>query len=208
MVPVSPSVNARMQEKREHILECALELFAERGYVNTPVKDIVDRSGYGTGTFYKYFSNKEDVLKTMLSEFLEQIIAGVNEYFKQESDLYMRFVGAKMVMLDVFIQNEKLSEIYSRVVGVSSGEIDGCLSDFESRFLQFTGKNISYGIKKGVFREVPVEPIANAVLAVIKHAVCQWIVLKKISTEEMVEMVRSILESLALSLRSEGMKSE
>lgn len=54
-----------------------------------------------------------------------------------------------------------------------------------------------------MFREVPAEPIANAVLAVIKHAVCQWIVLKKISTEEMIEMVRTILESLAVSLRNE-----
>ncbi|MDH7479633.1 MAG: TetR/AcrR family transcriptional regulator [Syntrophomonadaceae bacterium] len=199
MGPVSPQVSARMQEKRRRILECAFELYAEKGYVNTPVKEIIDKSGFGTGTFYKYFSSKEDVLKTLLSDFLDQIITSVNEYFKTESDLYLRFVGAKLVILDVFIKHEKLSEIYSRVAGISDG-IDACLKEFDDKFVRFTAKNIRYGIKQGVFRDLPVEPIANTVLAVIKHAVYRWIVLKDISKEEMIDMVKSILEFLAAGL--------
>lgn len=200
MVPISPNVSARMQEKRRKILECALELFAEQGYDNTPVKDIIDKSGFGTGTFYKYFNNREDVLQTLLSEFLDQIIDCVNEYFAREKDLYLRFVGAKLVILEVFIQNQKMAGIYSRVTGISSESIRECIKEFEERFIQFTSKNIQFGIKQGVFREVPAVPLAHSVLAVIKHMIFKWTVLKDISTEEMLNMTTIILEIMAVSL--------
>ena len=81
-----------MMEKREKILESAQVLFAEKGYVNTPVREIIDLSGYGTGTFYKYFNNKEEVLKVLLQDFLDQIISAVREFFNREKDLYVRFI--------------------------------------------------------------------------------------------------------------------
>ena len=188
-----------MQEKKEKILECALDLFAEKGYVNTPVRDVIDMSGYGTGTFYKYFNNKEELLKTLLTDFLEQIIDSVNNYFKEEDDLYLRFIETKRVMLNVFIQNEKLSEIFSRAPGISD-VIDECLNDFDNKFLQFTSKNIQFGIDKGIFRDLPILPIVSATLAMIKYAVFKWIVSKDITEEEMIDMVISFHQSLAIGL--------
>lgn len=188
-----------MQEKKDRILECALDLFVEKGYVNTPVRDIIDMSGYGTGTFYKYFNNKEDLLKTLLTDFLEQIIESVNNYFKEEDDLYLRFIETKRVMLNVFIQNKKLTEIFSRAPGISD-VIDECLNEFDNKFLQFTSKNIQYGIDKGIFRDLPILPIVSATLAIIKYAIFKWVVSKDITEEEMIDMVISFHQSLAIGL--------
>jgi len=192
-------VNVKMQEKRDKILECALDLFVEKGYVNTPVRDIIDMSGYGTGTFYKYFNNKEDLLKTLLTDFLEQIIDSVNNYFKEEDNLYLRFIETKRVMLNVFIENNKLSEIFSRAPGISDA-IDECLNEFDNKFLQFTSKNIQFGIDQGIFRDLPVLPMASATLAMIKYAVFKWVVSKDITEEEMIDMVISFHQSLAIGL--------
>ncbi|HHV16156.1 MAG TPA: TetR/AcrR family transcriptional regulator [Gelria sp.] len=188
-----------MQKKKEKILECALDLFVEKGYVNTPVRDIIDRSGYGTGTFYRYFNNKEDLLKILLTDFLEQIIDSVNNYFKEEDDLCLRFIETKRVMLEVFIRNEKLAEIFSRAPGISD-PIDECLNEFDNKFLEFTGKNIQFGIKKGIFRDLPVIPIASSTLAMIKYAVFKWVVNKDITEAEMIDMVISFHQSLAIGL--------
>lgn len=188
-----------MEEKRRTILECSLALFTEKGYLNTPVREIIDRSGYGTSTFYRYFSNKEDVLKTLLADFLAQIIANVNAYFATEKSLYVRFIETKRVIMDAFAENQQLSEIYSRVAGISDG-IDDCLKDFDQKFLAFTHKNIRYGIKQGIFRDLPVEPITHSTLGMIKYMVYKWVVLKEISKEEMTQMVLSYHESLAIGL--------
>lgn len=195
----SKSLNTKMQEKRQKILDCSLALFAEKGYINTPVRDIIDSSGFGTSTFYKYFENKEDVLKTLLADFLEQIITGIKNYYKQEEDLVIRFVETKQVVMELFAGNQQLSEIYSRVAGISDG-IDHCLKEFEGKLLIFFSKNIQYGINKGFFNELEVIPIANGILGIIKYAVYKWIVLKEISKDEMIEMVISFHESFATGL--------
>ncbi len=189
----------KMQEKREKLLECALTLFSEKGYINTPVRDIITMSGYGTGTFYKYFNNKEDILKTLLENLFEEIVARVNDYFVRESDLSKRFIETKRVIIGVFAENEKLSEIYSRVAGINDN-IDQCLKEFDDKFLNFTGKNIEYGINNGSFRNLPILPIAHATLAIIKYAVYRWVVAKEMSKEEMIDMVISFMQSLSIGL--------
>lgn len=196
---VEPVITSKMMEKREKILESAQVLFAEKGYVNTPVREIIDLSGYGTGTFYKYFNNKEEVLKVLLQDFLDQIISAVREFFNREKDLYVRFIESKRVMLEVFARNQKMAEIYSRVHGISDS-IDQCLQEFDNRFLAFTSRNIEYGIKRGLFRDLPVTPVASATLAIIRYAVNQWIVRKTISEPEMIDMVISFHHSLAVGI--------
>lgn len=196
---VEPVITSKMMEKREKILESAQVLFAEKGYVNTPVREIIDLSGYGTGTFYKYFNNKEEVLKVLLQDFLDQIISAVREFFNREKDLYVRFIESKRVMLEVFARNRKMAEIYSRVHGISDS-IDQCLQEFDNRFLAFTSRNIEYGIKRGLFRDLPVTPVASATLAIIRYAVNQWIVRKTISEPEMIDMVISFHHSLAVGI--------
>ncbi|MEQ8201174.1 MAG: TetR/AcrR family transcriptional regulator [Syntrophomonadaceae bacterium] len=190
---------ANMQEKQEKILECALELFAEKGYVNTRVRDIIDRSGFGTGTFYKYFDSQEKVLTELLSEFLDEIIESVTEFFKTEEDLFIRFIESKRFILEVFVRNEKMAEIYSRVRGLGSN-VDQCLKDFDDRLILFMSKNNQYGIDNGVFCDLPVLPIAYSTLAIINYAVYKWVVMKDISAEEMVSLVLSFHRSLALGL--------
>lgn len=57
-----------MASTRERILEAALHLFASRGYEGTSVTDIEVAVGLaaGTGSFYRHFRNKEDVLRAVV----------------------------------------------------------------------------------------------------------------------------------------------
>lgn len=187
------------KERRQRLLNCSLELFIEKGYFNTSIRDIIVRSGVGTGTFYNYFIDKEDILKALLEDFAQQIIRSIGEYYKAEKDLYERFIETKRLSMEVFAQNEALSEIYSRVAGASD-PIDRCLQQFEDRLIEFSSRNIEYGIKKGVFKNVPVPPIAHSILGIEKFLLYKWIVLKAITKEEMIEMVVSFHETLAAGL--------
>lgn len=190
------------KEKRQKLLECAIELFVEKGYYDTPVREIILRSGFGTGTFYNYFINKEDILKTIMEEFADLIISGVNNYLSVEKDLHKRFIGQKRAVLEVFTQNEKQSEIYSRVIG-SGDVINDCLKQFDDRVIDFYTRSIEYGIKKNVFKNVPVPPVANAMLAVDKYLLYRWIVLKAITRDEMIEMDISFSTTLSKGLAKE-----
>ena len=193
------SLEKQNKERRQRIIQCSLDLFIEKGYYNTSIRDIIALSGVGTGTFYNYFVDKEDILKNLLEDFAKQIISSISEYYLVEKDLYERFIETKRLTMEVFAQNETLSEIYSRVAG-SSAPIDQCLKQFEDRLLEFYSRNIEYGIKKGIFKNIPVSPIAHSILAMEKFSLHKWVVLKAITKEEMIEMVLSFHKTLAVGL--------
>ena len=54
------------EEKRETILNAAVEEFAEYGLENASTNRIVKNSGIAKGSFYQYFEDKQDVFMHML----------------------------------------------------------------------------------------------------------------------------------------------
>ncbi|CAM4446516.1 TetR/AcrR family transcriptional regulator [Paenibacillus tarimensis] len=61
MYRTSKETQERKDLKRQMILNTAARVFAERGYHNTSVKDIVGEAGVSVGSFYFYFKGKEEL---------------------------------------------------------------------------------------------------------------------------------------------------
>jgi AcrR family transcriptional regulator len=69
----------RRVETRERIYRAALQIFAERGYLETTVEDITEAADVGKGTFFNYFPTKEHVLAT----YGEQRVAAIEVALKK-----------------------------------------------------------------------------------------------------------------------------
>ena len=50
------------RERKRQLLDCAAELFAQRGYAETRIVDICAAAGVAKGLFYWYFDNKEALM--------------------------------------------------------------------------------------------------------------------------------------------------
>jgi AcrR family transcriptional regulator len=62
----------------KRLLDAGMIEFEERGFHGVRVDDVVRRAGISHGTFYLYFSNKEDLFKALLRDALRdmEVIAG------------------------------------------------------------------------------------------------------------------------------------
>jgi AcrR family transcriptional regulator len=58
-------LTAQGLERKQQLIDRAAELFAERGYAETRVIDIVRAAGVAKGLFYWYFDNKEALFKEL-----------------------------------------------------------------------------------------------------------------------------------------------
>jgi AcrR family transcriptional regulator len=60
----------RRAERREAILTAAKSVFRDKGYHQASVHDIIDEAHIARGTFYLYFSSKQDVFAQLVDDFL------------------------------------------------------------------------------------------------------------------------------------------
>src|SRR5581483_200453 len=88
--------DAQRRFTKQHILDAALAVFVERGYVASTVEDIIERAGTSRRTFYAHFRSKVDIFieagATLLPEIQEQYRA-LDEALAEGSReaLYKRF---------------------------------------------------------------------------------------------------------------------
>ena len=54
-------------------------LFGNGGYDNSTIRDIVRRTGLAAGTFYNYFSSKQDIFAALLTDFLSGLNHNLTE---------------------------------------------------------------------------------------------------------------------------------
>ena len=60
-------------QARQTILTAAARLFELHGFANTSIAGIMQEAGLGVGTFYNYFSSKEEVLLTLAKNLREDV---------------------------------------------------------------------------------------------------------------------------------------
>ena len=61
----------RKAQNRAKLLEAARKVFAEKGLGEATARDIVRETDLATGTFYNYFTDKEDIFRALLYEMSE-----------------------------------------------------------------------------------------------------------------------------------------
>ena len=71
----------RMAKTRDRILDAALELFAENGFEGTPITAIERKVGLaaGTGSFYRHFATKEELLSAAVEHEVAQVMVDIEE---------------------------------------------------------------------------------------------------------------------------------
>jgi AcrR family transcriptional regulator len=62
----------RKAERRQALLDAALELFGTKGYAATPIEELCRASFVSTRYFYEEFANREDLLASLYEQLLER----------------------------------------------------------------------------------------------------------------------------------------
>lgn len=71
--PTFPKQQRSMQ-KRQALLESGRILFGEKGYEHTTAKEIAAHAKVATGTFYRYFSDKRQLLMSLIEDHIDDMM--------------------------------------------------------------------------------------------------------------------------------------
>jgi AcrR family transcriptional regulator len=68
---IKPRVTARAEDTRRKIYEAAMEMFREKGFEETTMRDIAAKAGVALGGTYYYFSSKDAIVLAFYHEMQE-----------------------------------------------------------------------------------------------------------------------------------------
>lgn len=115
-----------LKPKQLEILEVAVQLFKEKGYVGTSVRDIASQLDIKAASLYSHIRSKEEVLEWicfgMAQDFFTALHAVKKEHLSGKDRLYL-FIKKH---LEVVLKNPDVTNIYSN----EWKHLDGRLTEF------------------------------------------------------------------------------
>jgi AcrR family transcriptional regulator len=158
-------------ESRKNILEAASEVFAERGYEKSTVRDVAGRAGISVGGIYLYFRNKEELytglMRSQMDEFLGRVerlredlpLTALRKLF----ELYMEIAVTRTRMLSAGIKEYDLEfkrPIREAFFRKQHGIVAGILQQ---------------GVRDGSFRSMDCNDAALMILITLRGAILGYL---------------------------------
>lgn len=155
------------KERKQQLLDQAAELFAERGYAETRVIDIVRAAGVAKGLFYWYFDNKEAVFRELVDRTRLQmrlyqadaIDAGADALVRvrQGTEASVLFMGEHRRLYSIF-EIESLDSSLTKVLR-EGGDVH----------VLDTERHVRAGIEAGLIRDEHPSVLAHYIVGTVGY---------------------------------------
>ena len=144
---------ATKASRREELLAIAAELFAQRGFKNTTVRDIADAAGILSGSLYHHFDSKESMVDEILSTFQTELFRQYDEVASSDLDPREKFEAVIRISFDAINDHHSEVAIYQNDAGYLS-EFDrfGYLHDRNVQLRKLWVGLLQEGVQSGAFR--------------------------------------------------------
>jgi AcrR family transcriptional regulator len=109
-------------DKRDAVIQAALELVAEHGFHGAPMALVAERAGVAAGTIYRYFEGKDELIVEVYRSLEARMLARVLSDYPEGRPVRERFLhigrGVAHYMIDYPIEFRFLEQFHNSPYGV------------------------------------------------------------------------------------------
>jgi TetR/AcrR family transcriptional regulator len=184
---------------RERLLTAALDLFNEKGYAATSVRELVAAAGVTKPVLYYYFGNKEGIyLELMQNSYgtFESLVQGISLTGSARESIIQFCCG----LFDVSVQRLALVRlIYAIHYGPPQGAPAFDLEAYFFRMLELIQQLVRAGIDGGELKPESVEDVSRAIIAILTSAINDLLCQReaRLDREGMVRMLHLLMNGVA-----------
>ena len=199
--------NLELQDRRkEQIMSAALSVVVAKGYDQSRMDDIVEKSQLSKGAIYWYYKSKEEVYLSLVDYWFLQYRSGVVDTLQQQesaSDQLKALFGFFIEQFDKNPATFKLLVEFWRLAGLNP-DFNAKLQQIYSDFLEYIIEIIKVGIANGEFKNV--EPRITALSILINIEGINWFTLFDKSGVEAHEYIDTISNFILNGLKKKRKK--
>ena len=147
----------KKSNKRDDILQAALEIISEHGFHEAPMSMIAEKAGVGAGTIYCYFQSKDELIIEINRTLEEKMLLAIEKNYPFNKDVKKRFIHLYKTVFTYFINHPVhfrfLEQYFYSPYGVSVHKERIVGTAGEPNIFQ---KLVKQGIKQKVIKDIPI----------------------------------------------------
>ncbi|MFL6557344.1 MAG: TetR/AcrR family transcriptional regulator [Bacillus sp. (in: firmicutes)] len=169
---------------KEKITAQSILLFEKKGFTETSIQDVVDSLGVTKGTFYYYFSSKEELLMDIHLGYIDELLYNQEQILNDASKSCKEKLSEIVYMLITNITTQgAAAKIFFREMNNLSSEHIELIVQKRDQFRLNIEALIRDGVEKGEFRPELNAPIITMGILGITNWSYQWFNSKGRSTD-------------------------
>jgi AcrR family transcriptional regulator len=102
----------KKEETRGNIIDCAVSFFREKGFQETSMEEIAEKSDVSKGTLYNYFQDKESTLVGYFQIIIADYGKRMNESFVENKDIKSTLYSLLDFISSIFKNDKELAVTY------------------------------------------------------------------------------------------------
>ncbi|QCJ42832.1 TetR/AcrR family transcriptional regulator [Bacillus sp. S3] len=126
-----------MNDRKQHVVDSARQLFIDKGFQATSIQDILNYSGISKGTFYNYFSSKNELLIALFKMINKKLDQNRNELLMGEDPADIDIFIKQVIMQLKMHRSNKLFFLYEEVLVSNDEELKQFMRDGQLRNVQW-----------------------------------------------------------------------
>ena len=164
----------RSADTRERLFRAALDLFAQKGFVETTVEDITEAADVGKGTFFNYFPSKDHILLAFGEMQLRKLESAI-ELARQTDEPMPEFLRSLALrMTQEPVRNPAIIRIMLQAY-LSTTPVRAAMMDLQKRVHALHSQMIQLGQDRGEIRnDLPAAEIAHVFRQTIFGTLLIW----------------------------------
>ena len=156
---------------RQRLLEGAAELFTQKGYAATTVREIVAAGGVTKPVLYYYFRNKEGIYLELMRQAFTRMDDLLQAALEDQGSATQKLLRLCDRVYSLFMENVKVARVmYAIYYGPQQGAPFFDFDAYHIKFVEAIRRLIEEGIRRGEFRRGNPEEMAWAIIGAINVA--------------------------------------
>lgn len=185
-----------MNYRKQQVLLTAQRLFVEKGFVATSVQDILETAKISKGTFYNYFSSKNECLISILEHIQTVAAIRIRELLVGQ-DISSKDIFVKQILAHLQVNQEHhLFLLFESIFHSKDQELRGYLKNLHMKELAWLAKRLVNIYGKDVTKYAP--DCAVLLVGMLRHMTYVWTVSSKedLGQEELVQFMMRRIDSI------------
>lgn len=190
----TPRVQARLDAQREALLAAAVALLSEQGYAGCSVAAVAARAGVSTGSVYRYFPGKAELVVEVFRGLVTREVQAVEQAARGPGDLIDRVVAIVETFASRALKSPRLA--YALLAEPVDAPVEAERLVFRRVFQQAFAMHVVEAVKAGVLPPQDADVTAAALVGAVAEVLVGPLSAGVASADTVPNLVRFTLRAL------------